>query len=71
MVDIDRMVGWLMELVKDTHLTSRLRSGSKDGIAEIILCHHLRTTECEEYSARLDALESLDIKACIALQSIV
>ncbi len=41
MVDIDRMVSRLMELVQDAHLASSLGRSREDGIAEIILGDHL------------------------------
>ena len=59
MVDIDRMIHWLVELVQDSHLSSCLCSRCEDGIAEVVLGNHLRATESEENAAMLDALQSL------------
>ena len=71
MIDIDRMVGRLMQLVQDAHLSASLGSSGKDGIAEIILGYHLRATECKEDSALLDALQSLHVQTGISLQCIM
>lgn len=62
MVDIDGMVGRLMQLVKDTHATSALRSGDKNGGTEMVLAYHLRTTERKQDAARLDLLKALAFK---------
>lgn len=71
MIDVDRMVGWLMQLVQDAHLAPRLSGSRKDGVSEIILGDHLGTTECEEYSTGLNHLQSLLVQPRIALQRIV
>ena len=67
MIDIDRMVGRLVQLVKDAHLSSRLCCRRKDSIAEMIFCDNLTATECEKNTARLDALEALHIQSGIPL----
>ena len=41
MIDVDGMVGRLVELVKDAHLPLALGSSREDRVAEIVLCHHL------------------------------
>ena len=71
MIDIDGMIGGLMQLVEDAHLTACLGSSCEDGIAEMILGNHLRTAECEEDTTLLNLLESLVIQAGIAFQSIM
>ena len=71
MIDIDGMIGWLMQLMQDTHLTTCLGSSRKDGIAEMILGNHLRTTESKEDATRLDNLEGLVVQTGIALQRIM
>ena len=71
MEDIDGMVGWLMELMEDAHIATGKSGGGKDGIAEIVLGHHLRTGEGEENAARTNLLEGLEIKTGITLQCIV
>ena len=70
MIDIDRMVGWLMQLVQDAHLSASLGSSREHSVAEVILGNHLRTAEGEEDSTLLDALQSLDIETGISLQGI-
>ena len=45
MVNVDRMVSRLMELMENTHLPAGLGSSREDGIAEMILGNHLRTAE--------------------------
>lgn len=62
MVDIDGMVGRLMQLMKDTHAASALRGGSEHGGTEVVLAYHLRTTEREQDAARLDLLKALAFK---------
>lgn len=43
----------------------------KDGVAEVILCHHLRAGEREEDAALLDFLKGLLVQTGVALQRIV
>lgn len=52
MVDVDRMVARLGELVKNAHAASALCSGGKYGVTEVLLVHHLRTGEGKEEAAR-------------------
>ena len=68
MIDVDRMIGWLMQLVQDANLSSCLGCCSKHSVAEIILGNHLRTAEGEEDSTLLDSLQALYIQAGISLQ---
>ena len=70
MVDVHRMVARLGELMQDAHAASALGSGGEDGIAEILLVHHLRAGEGEEDAARLDFLERLGIELAIATEGI-
>ena len=70
-IDIDRMVGRLMQLVQDAHLSASLGCCRKDGIAEIVLRHHLRAAECKQDATLLDALQSLHVQAGISLQGIM
>ena len=41
MVDIDRMVSRLVQLIQDSDLTASLGSSSEDSIAKMLLRHHL------------------------------
>ena len=66
MIDIDGMIGGLMQLMEDAHLTACLSSSREDGIAEMILGNHLRTAERKEDATLLNFLESLVIQAGIA-----
>lgn len=52
MVDVDRMVARLGELVKDAHAASALCGSGKHGVTEVLLVHHLRAGEGEEDAAR-------------------
>ena len=67
MIDVDGMVGRLMQLMEDAHTTSGLGSCREDSITEMLLRDHLATTEREEDAATLDALEPFEIQACITL----
>ena len=70
MIDVDGMVCRLMNLVQDANLTVGLDSSSKDSSTEVLLRHNLRAAERKENTTRLDALQALDIKACVTLKSI-
>lgn len=52
MIDVDRMVTRLGELVKNAHAASALCSCGKHGVTEVLLVHHLRTGEGKEDAAR-------------------
>lgn len=71
MIDVDRMVGRLMKLMKDAHLATSLSSSCEDSIAEVVFSNHLRAAEGKQYSAWLNLFEALDIEACVALQGIM
>ena len=70
MVDIDRMIARLGELVHDAYATSALGSGSEHGIAEILLAYHLRAGESEEDAARTYLLECLGIELGVTAKGI-
>lgn len=59
MVDVDRMVTRLGELVKNAHAASALCSCGKHGVTEVLLVHHLRTGEGKEDAARTYLFEAL------------
>ena len=67
MEDVDGMIGGLVELMQDAHVAVGKGGCSENGIAEIILCHYLRTGEGEEYASGTDFLESLHIQASVTL----
>ena len=71
MIDVDGVVGRLMQLVEDANLTTCQGGSSKDGIAEMILRDDLRTTEGEENPTRLYLLERLVVQAGIAFERIM
>ena len=71
MIDVDGMVGRLMQLMEDAHTASCLGSSREDGITEMLLRDHLATAEREEDAAALNALEPLEIQASITLQGVV
>ena len=60
-----------MKLMKDAHLATSLSCSCEDSIAEVVFSNHLRAAEGKQDSAWLNLLEALDIKACVALQSIM
>ena len=41
MIDINGMVGWLMQLMQDAHLPTALGSSCEHGITEVVLGHDL------------------------------
>ena len=65
------MIGRLMQLVQDPHLTPCLGGSRKHCITEMILRHHLRTAERKEDTTRLDLLERLIIQTGITLQRVM
>ena len=70
MVDVDRMVARLGELVKDAHAASALCSGGKHGVTEVLLVHHLRTGEGKEDAARTYLFEGLGIELGVTAKGI-
>ena len=71
MIDVDGVIGRLMQLMQDTHLTLCKGCCRKYRIAEMVLRDHLRTREREENATLLNLLESLLIQAGVALQRIM
>ena len=71
MVDVDGVIGRLVQLVQDAYLAACLGGSSEDGIAEMVLRDYLRTGEREQNASLSDSLESLVVQTCIALQRIV
>lgn len=70
MVDVDRMVTRLGELVKNAHAASALCSGGKHGVTEVLLVHHLRTGEGKEDAARTYLFEGLGIELGVTAKGI-
>lgn len=70
MVDVDRMIGRLGELVHDAHTASALCSCCEDGIAEVLLAYYLGAGEGEEDAARTYLLECLGIELGVAAEGI-
>ena len=71
MIDIDGMVGRLVQLMQDAHLAAGLGSCREDSVAEIIFGNDLRTAEGEQDSTWLDAFEALNVKSGVAFQCIM
>ena len=71
MIDIDGVIGRLMQLMQDAHLTLGKGCCREYRITEMVFRDHLRTRECEENAALLNLLESLLIQACVAFQRIM
>lgn len=70
MVDVDGVVGGLVQLVEDAHLASRLGCRREHRLAEMLLADHLRATEGEEDATLADTLKSLDVEARVALEGV-
>ena len=68
MIDIDGMIGRLMQLMQDAHFTLGKGCCRKYRITEMVFRDHLRTGEREENAALLNLFESLLIQACVAFQ---
>ena len=58
-------------MVQDANLAPRQSGSREDGIAEVLLCNHLTTTESEENAARLDGFKPFHIQPRIAFQGVV
>lgn len=71
MVYVDGMVGRLMQLMEDAHLTMGLGGSGEDGVAEMFLRHHLRAGEGEENAAGGNLFKGLRVESGVALQRIV
>ena len=71
MIDVNGMIGRLMQLMQDAHLALGKGCCRKYSIAEMVFCYHLRTGEREQNTTLLYLLESLLIQTGIALQGIV
>ena len=65
------MVGRLVQLMQYAHLPASQCCRREYGVAEVVLCHYLRTRERKEYSAWGNNLHCLLVQAGIALQRIV
>ena len=57
MIDVDGMVGGLVQLVQYAHFTACLCSSSKYGIPEMVFRHHLTTTESKQDTPWLNLLK--------------
>ena len=71
MVDVDGMVGRLMELVKDADTAPNFGSSTEHSTTEIVLSHHLRAGEGEKDTARRHPFKGRCIEFLIASQGIV
>ena len=70
MVDVDGMVGWLVQLMEDAHIATCLGCCCEDRRTELVFVHCLRTTESEQNAAWLYFLKGFSIQSCITLQCI-
>ena len=61
MIDVDGVIGRLMELMQDAHLTPGLCSCREYRLPEVVLCNDLGAAESKENPPRFDLLKSLDI----------
>ena len=67
MIDAYGVVGRLCQLMQDAHTASGHGCGCEYGCTEVFFADGLRAGESEEYAARFDLLESLDIEFSVAL----
>ena len=51
MVDVDGVVGWLIEAVEYPHSAAALSRGGEDGESESLFVHYLRTAESKDEAA--------------------
>ena len=70
MVDVNRVIGRLVDLMQDAHLAVGLHCSCEDSVAEVLLCDYLRAAEGEEDATGLDALQSFDVEACVAFEGV-
>ena len=70
MIDADRVVGRLRQLVQDAYAAAGHGSGCEHGGAEVFFADGLRARESEKNTSGLDFFESLDIEFAVALQGI-
>lgn len=70
-VDVDRMVGRLRELMEDAYAATALCRGAEYCQTELLLRYSLRAGEGEQNTAVGYLLEGLGIKTAIALQGVV
>ena len=68
MIDIDGVVGGLVQLVQDAYLPPCYGRCGEHRHAELVLVHGLRTTEGEEYATGLYLLECLLVDFGISLE---
>ena len=71
MIDIDGMIGRLMQLMQDAHLTTCQGRSRKDSIAEMVFRNHLRARERKEDATLFNLLERLLVQSGVALQGIM
>ena len=71
MIDVDGMVGWLVQLVQNANLAASQCSSREDCHAELVFIDGLRAAEREEDAARLYHLESLGVELRVAAQGIL
>ena len=71
MVDVDGMVGRLVQLAQDANFPLCNCSCGKDCSSELVLVDCLRATESEENTSWLYLLESLGIELCVATKGIM
>ena len=69
-VDADRVVNWLVELVYNAHISVRIGRRAKDYFAEQISGNILRTRKCKDKAAWFYPPESLQIYLLVATRGI-
>ena len=70
MIDVDGMVGWLMQLMQDANLPLCHGCRREDCHSELVFVDGLRAAEGEEDAARLYHLECLAVELRVASQGI-
>ncbi len=69
-VNAYRMIGWLRELMQDTHFPPGIGCCNKYGFAEILPANRLRTAEGKDDPSRSNCLKGSLIQSLVTLQSI-
>ena len=62
MVDVDRMVERLRELVEDANITPGIGSCAEDNLAEEVAIHNSRAREGEEESSRTELFDAVQVQ---------
>ena len=71
MVDVDGMIGWLMQLMENTHTAMRNGRCREDSCTELVFVDCLRATESEQNPSRQYLFKSFSIEFSVPTQRIL